>query len=111
MTQPNKIEKAIDELFRRENDYDAAIRDAAEKDAAYRTAKAEAFLLADGTDKAREAKSVCDSKQSYLEKVRAEAVAAIMKEKLLDVRQVISARQSILSASVKVWDGSKNYTA
>lgn len=110
MSQADKIEKAIEELARRENDFAAAAAAFAEAEAAYRLAKASAFLLAEGTVAEREAVASKQVWNQHKTKLGAEATLAIMKEKLLDCRQVVSARQSILSAEAKVHYTTKNYT-
>lgn len=96
--QSAKIEKAIETLAQRENDYEAACKEYAEAEHAYRMAKASAFLTADGTVEHRKFTADKQCWNQMKTKLAAEAVMSITKERLLDCRQVISARQSILSA-------------
>lgn len=108
MNQSAKIEKAVEEIFSRETDFTEACREFAEAEHSYRMAKAEAFLEATGTVEERKMKADRKVNKEMKRKLAAEAALSFTKAKLDDVRQVISARQSILSASVKVWDGTKN---
>lgn len=110
MEQIELIQRAIEEMARRENDYAAAATDYANKEAAYRLAKASAFLLAEGTVEQR--KLIADKQcwEAMKEKLAAEAVLSIMKEKLQDVRAVLSARQSILSAETKSIPAASRFT-
>ena len=108
MNQADLIEKAIGELHTRETAFETACKDFAEADHAYRIAKATAFLNADGAVEAR--KMIADVKCSaeMQKKKTAEAVRDFTKAKLDDVRAVLSARQSILSAESKVHFATQN---
>lgn len=107
----SNLEKAIRELSVREGEYAKAVENAACIDADYRIAKALAFLRADGTDKTREYEAVVKCGELLKERDAAIAYRDLMREKLIDVRAALSARQSILSAAVKVHDLTKNMTA
>jgi len=111
MEQADKIEKAIEELVRRENAFSEAAKEYAEAEGDYRQAKASAYLLAEGSIPERESRATIKAWPEHKRKLAAEATLAIMKAKLDDCKQVISARQSILSAESKVHYATKNLTA
>ena len=96
-----KLEKTIEELFRREQEFEAATIDAVEKEHRYKVDKAVAYLGANGSIEARKAiaEEICSD--AYLDHLKADARAVIAKEKLNDVRAVISARQTIESNQYK----------
>src|SRR5687768_15366639 len=111
MQQSSKIEKAIEEIFSRETDYAEACLSYAEAEHNYRMAKATAYLSADGTVEERKMKADKAVKAQMKAKLYAEAILSLTKAKLDDVRQVISARQSVLSAEMKVHMATKDLTA
>jgi uncharacterized tellurite resistance protein B-like protein len=111
MEQAEKIEKAIEELARREKAFADAQSVFADAEYDYRQARATEFLKADGTDKTREAISVQKSAAQMKRKIKAEANVHLLRTMLDDCRQVLSARQSILSAEAKVHVGTRNLTA
>lgn len=102
MNQADKIERAIEELARREKAFEKAQEEFANAEYEYRQAKAKEFLSADGTDKTRESISIKKSAAQMKRKIKAEAQVHLLRTMLDDCRQVVSARQSILSAEVKV---------
>lgn len=110
INQAEKIQNVIELLFERENDFEAAARDYADKEAAYRLKKASEFLIAEGTVAEREAVAAKKAWEAHKQKLASEAVLSIAKEKLLDARAALSARQSILSAESKVHSATANLT-
>ena len=101
MTQSDLIEKAIAELYVREKAYVEACRELALADAEYRRKRAMKYLNADGTVADRNAQADLDCWEEQKRKIAAEATQALTKAMLDDCRAVISARQSILSATAK----------
>ena len=101
MTQEDKINKAIEELFKREQFYQEKRMAYAEAEYDYRVGYAVAFGKAEGTAEGR--------KQEAMEKVAkklearevAEAESDIAYQLLQDCRQVLSARQSLLKTSLE----------
>lgn len=67
----------------------------------YRIAYAEAFLKAEGTEKARHSTATIEVEKFLRERDRAEAVKEFTREKLKDCQITISARQSLLYADVQ----------
>lgn len=110
MEQADKIEKAIAELAKREKAFEEAQNEFAAAEFEYRQSKAVEFLSAEGTDKAREAISIQKSAGKMERKIKAEAKVHILKTLVEDCRQVLSARQSILSAESRVHFATKNLT-
>lgn len=98
MSQIEKIEGAIKELYTRENDYGEACASFAEAEHNYRMAKATAFLKADGTIDQRKFIADKECSAQMKSKLTAEAVLNLTKAKLDDCRGVLFARQQILSA-------------
>ena len=90
-----KIEKTIEELFRREQEFEEATLSAPEAEHRYKVDKAVAYLGGEGSIEARKAKAEEICSESFLEYLKADARAKIAKEKLEDARAVLSARQSL----------------
>jgi hypothetical protein len=101
MRQAQLIEKAIIHLHERGDLYRQALMAKAEAEHAYKLARSEAFLKAEGTIKDKEALADLAVKDLHLKYLTADATAAFAKGSLEDCRAVISARQSILSAESK----------
>lgn len=99
--QSDLIEKAIAELFVREKAYSQFLKDEAEQEHQYRKSRAVAYLEAEGTVADKNAVADLQCADLYQKKVEAEARVAASKAMLDDCRQVLSARQSILSAHSK----------
>lgn len=100
-TQSDLIEKAIAELYVREKAFEEAVHEYTAAEADYKEARAEAYLKADGTVADRNAAADSYCSPQYRRKVKAEAIMSLTKLKLEDCRNVISARQSMLSAQAK----------
>jgi len=98
---PNKLEQTLTEIYNREVDFGEALIADAEAEHAYKIAKATAFLSADGTEKAREAKSIVESDRLMLEHFRKKATKEFTREKLRDAQDALSARQSLLAYEAK----------
>lgn len=99
--QIDLIEKTIAELFVREKAYEESVTAYAEAEANYKEARADVFLKADGTVAERNASADTVCAELYRAKVQAEAIMSLTKLKLEDCRNVLSARQSMLSAQTK----------
>jgi hypothetical protein len=99
--QADLIEQAISELFKREKAYTAAVHEYTEAEHLYKEARAHAYLAADGTVADRNAIADLECIKEYQCKIKAEATLAMTKVLLEDCRNVLSARQSILSAQSK----------
>jgi hypothetical protein len=100
-TQGSRLETALTELSSRETAFGEALDLDAVAEHAYKLAKASAFLASEGTEKAREAQSVVSSEKLFLDHLKKKAVKEFTREKLRDCQDALSARQSLLSSSVK----------
>ncbi len=98
MTHDEKLEQALGEMASREVVFEEALMDDAIAEHAYKVEKANAFLRAEGTEKAREAESIVKTDALFLVHLKAKAVVTFAKEKLKDVQQAVSARQTLVSA-------------
>lgn len=96
-----KLEKALDTLAARETDFETACKDFADAESTYRIKLAKAFLEADGSMELRKHTAIVQVETELRERDKCEAVKEFTKEKLRDVQAAVSARQSILSASVR----------
>lgn len=90
------VEKALKELALRETDLKLALEAVGDAEHAYKLKKAQIFLSSEGTEKARDAESVVGSEALFLDYLKKKAAAEFTKEKLRDVQQALSARQSLL---------------
>lgn len=101
MTQEDKINRAIEELFKREQFYQEKRMAYAEAEYDYRVGYAVAFGKAEGTAEGRKQEAM----EKVAEKLRArelsEAESDIAYQLLQDCRQVLSARQSLLKTSLE----------
>jgi len=97
-----QIEKAIVALYQREKAYVTACEELAVADAAYKRKRAMCYLKADGTVADKNATADAECWEEHKRKLGAEATVALTKALLEDCRQVLSARQSILSANAKM---------
>lgn len=95
------VQDTLTEMYQRENDFRETCLAEADTEHAYKVAKAKAYLTAEGTEKAREAQSVVNTETLYGEYLQAKARKEFTKEKVKDVQSALTARQSLLSASVK----------
>lgn len=99
--QSDLIEKAIVELHVREKAYVEACEEYAIAEAEYKRKRAMKYLNADGTVADRNAQADLECWEEHKRKIAAETTVALTKALLEDCRQVLSARQSILSAQAK----------
>jgi len=99
--ESNNVEKVIGELYARETEYKNACTTLADAEHAYKVALAEEFGKADGSVDVRKNLALIACKVPYKTYLQAEAVKDYTKELLRDAQQVLSARQSLLSASVR----------
>lgn len=97
----SQLEKSLTELYGRETEYGTALQDDAEAEHAYKMKQAREYLAADGTEKARTATALIACELLHLDYLKKAAVKDFTKEKLRDSQQALSARQSLLTASVK----------
>ena len=96
-----QLEAALERIPDLEEAFQKACVDYASAESDYRVAKAKAYLHAEGTEKAREAHAILRTENLLRERDRTEAIKEVTKEKLRDAQQAISARQSLLNASVR----------
>lgn len=101
MNQTDLIEKAITELHLREKAYVEACQEYAVAETEYKRMRAMKYLNADGTIADRNAQADLECWEYHKRKIAAETTVALTKTLLEDCRQVLSARQSILSAQSK----------
>lgn len=101
MTQEERLERLLKEMHNRETFYETALLEAAEAEHAYRIGFAKEFNTRSGGAELRkqEAMEAVDELLSAREVKR--ATADIAKEKLLDARQALSARQSLLKVDLE----------
>lgn len=101
MTPDEKLEKALNELAKREDAYgdaELAFADAAYN---YEVAYAEAVLRAEGTVKEKEALATIGAKEALNAKLQAQATRDFMKVKVKDAQDAVSARQSLLASALR----------
>lgn len=97
-----QIEDTITRLYHAQVAYREALAAAAQAEAEYKKTKAVIYMsLVEGTIKDKEAKADEDCHDLYLAKLQADATAVFCKQVLENLRAVISARQSILSAEAR----------
>lgn len=92
-----KLEKVLSEMAARETAMQDAAVEAASAEHEYRLAKARAYLNASGDQKAREAQAVIATEKELLARNLAEYGYEVAREKVRDVRQAVSARQTLAS--------------
>lgn len=95
------LETALHQLYDRETAYQTACEEEAEAEHAYKMKQAREFLDADGPVDVRKATALVACNGLYLDYLKKAAVKDFTKEKLRDSQQALSARQSLLTASVK----------
>lgn len=106
MTREELVEKAIRAVHDREEAYGEALDESATAEHAFKVAKADAFLKADGTEKAREAKSIIETERLFLDHLKKNAVKTFCSVKLQDAQDALSARQSLLKRETSTNFGS-----
>jgi len=101
LDKEQQLDAALEELFTREKFYEEKRTAAAIAEYDYRIKKAVSYKVADGAVELR--KMLADEMSAAEMKARfiADAESDIAKEKLLDVRAAVSARQSILNAETR----------
>lgn len=99
--ESDNVEKVITELYSREELYKSACTKQADAEYTYKTKSAVEFNGAEGSVDVRKNLALIACKDQYKAYLQAEAVKDYTKEMLRDAQQVLSARQSLLSASVK----------
>lgn len=101
MNQAKQIEEIITELKTCEKAYTDACLELAEAEAIYKHKKSLKYLQADGTIADRNAQADIECWDEHKRKLTAEAVLALTKAAMENCRNILSARQSILSAQSK----------
>lgn len=105
--EAQNLEKSLSEIYVREQDFEKACNDDAQAEHAFKLKYAQEFLSADGSVDARKATALTKCSEEHLAYLKATAVRDFTKEKLRDSQAALSARQSLLTASVK---SDMNYT-
>jgi hypothetical protein len=101
MTRDEALETALDHIPALEDAFEMACKQFAESESEYRVRKSKAYLAAEGTEKAREAKAILDAERFLRERDKWEAVKEFTQTKIRDAQLVVSARQSLLTAEVR----------
>jgi hypothetical protein len=101
MNQSKIIEDTILELIKCESAYVDACQEVAAAEASYKHDRSLKYLQADGTIADRNAQADVEVWDAHKRKLTAEAMLAITKARLDNCRNILSARQSILSAQAK----------
>jgi hypothetical protein len=101
MDRDERLEKALTDVEAIEPDLEKALNDEATKEHTFKIKQAEEYLKASGTVDERKAKALTACKDVYLSHLKAVAVKDFIKAKLKDRQDAVSARQSLLTASVK----------
>jgi hypothetical protein len=96
-----QLEQALDAVAEIEPDFEKALLAYADAETTYRVRKAEEYLKAEGTEKAREATAIIAVRKLLEERNRSEAIRDFLKAKMKDRQDAVSARQRLLSAEVK----------
>lgn len=100
-TEAENVEKVIAELYTRESAFKDACTKLADAEYEYKTELAVEFGKADGSVDVRKNLALIACKVQYKAYLQADAIKDYTKELLRDAQDVLSARQSLLSASVK----------
>ena len=101
MTQEDKINKAIEELFKREQFYQEKRMAYAEAEYDYRVGYATEYGKASGTIESKKNTAMEKVAKKLEAREVAEAESDIAYQLLQDCRQVLSARQSLLKTSLE----------
>lgn len=101
LDRDEQLESALERVSILEEDYEQVLIKAAEAETEYRVRFAKAYLGADGTEKARNSTAIIEVERWLEERNRTEAVKEFTREKLKDAQAAVSARQSLLSASIR----------
>jgi hypothetical protein len=99
--ESNNVETVITELYAREVEYKSACINFADAEHAYKVDLAVEFGKAEGSVDVRKNLALIACKHRYAVYLKADAVKDYTKEMLRDAQAVLSARQSLLSASMK----------
>lgn len=100
MDRDQQLEQALDRVSVLETAFEDACVAFGSAENEYRVQFAKAFLMAEGTEKARHNTAILAVERFLRERDRTEAVKEFTKEKLRDAQAAVSARQSLLSADV-----------
>ena len=95
------IEESIKDLFEAQQLYRDAVEKMATAEWEYKKARASAYLMAEGTIKDKDAIADEQCWEQHKQKIACEAIVAIHRAAMDNLRVTISARQSILSAEAK----------
>lgn len=101
MTQEERLENTLKDLWEREEVFAKAKRQEAEAIFNHKQKRAVEYLKADGTIKEREMIADQNAKKEMQERFQAEAESEIAYQFLQDARQAASARQSLLKAEME----------
>lgn len=97
----DNVEQSLSMIFAREEDLRKALLDEAEAKHLYEVKQAKEILKAEGTEKVKVATALIACEDEYLDYLRKKAVATFTREAIQDAQQALSARQTLLTASVK----------
>lgn len=100
-SETHQLEQSLTEIYNREKEYEEACIADAEAEHIYKVKNATKFLEGEGTVDARKAQALVDCAKEHKAYLMANAVRDFTKEKLRDSQQALSARQSLLTASVR----------
>lgn len=95
------LENALKAVENIEPEFETACKNYFSAKAEAKIAEKEAYLKAEGTIQAREATAITQTADKIRDLAGKEAVYVFLKEKLADRQEAVSARQSLLSASLK----------
>lgn len=95
------LERTLDVVSYREEAYRDACMQYADAESSYRIAKSKEYLLAEGTEKAREATAIVKVERLLEAKEKAKAVKEFTEQYLRDAQLSVSARQSLLNADLR----------
>lgn len=101
LDKDEQLEAALEAVAEIEPDFEVALLAYADAESLYRIRKAEEYLKAEGTEKAREAHAIIAVAKLLETRNRAEAVKDFLKAKVKDRQDAVSARQSLLAANVR----------
>ena len=100
-TQGSRLEASLTELYNRETELGEALNKDADAEYAFKIKQAEEFELADGGAESRKMQSLLKCKAEYKAHLKAKAVKEFIKVKVADSQNALSARQTLLTNSVK----------
>lgn len=95
-----QLEAALERVATLEEDFEKACIAHADAESEYRVQFAKQYLLAEGTEKARNSEAIVAVERFLRDRDSKEAIKEFTREKLRDAQAAVSARQTLLKSSL-----------